>query len=83
MHAHMHTHVRACSLAAEITRTNASETEVQRIKAKFGKKLWDVEEHHKQEVRLRVGVRVCGCVCGCVRGRGASTTKQEVRALVQ
>lgn len=37
-------------LAAEIARTNAAENEVQRIKAKFGKKLWDVEGEHKLEV---------------------------------
>jgi hypothetical protein len=37
-------------LAVEIERTNASESEVGRVKAKFGKKLWQVEEDHKQEV---------------------------------
>ncbi|KAF5840506.1 hypothetical protein DUNSADRAFT_16447, partial [Dunaliella salina] len=36
-------------LAAEIARTNAAENEVQRIKAKFGKKLYTVEKDHKQE----------------------------------
>jgi len=46
---------RHCRLAAEILRTNAAEHEVQRIKAKFGKKLWDVGEEHQQQVRGLMG----------------------------
>lgn len=33
-------------LAAEIARTDAAEREMQRLRAKFGRKLWQLDEEH-------------------------------------
>lgn len=64
-------------LAVEIERTNKAEAEVARLKAKFGKKLWQVEEAHQKEVRESEEAMTdhgdgCGFDqdCGCGDDRG-------------
>lgn len=38
-------------LAAEIARTDAAEREMQRLRAKFGRKLWQLDEEHGAALR--------------------------------
>ncbi|KAL6745192.1 hypothetical protein V8C86DRAFT_3035790 [Haematococcus lacustris] len=66
-------------LAVEIERTNASEEEVGRIKAQFGKKLWKLDLSHKQEAATaRQQVAVLQGAVASVQQGAANTLDQAL-----
>ncbi len=52
-------------IAVEIERTNLAESELHRIKTRYGKKLNAIQESRAAQVRLCVCVCVCVCVYVC------------------
>lgn len=53
-------------LSAEIVRTDAAEKEVQRLRAKFGRKLWQLDERHQVGAGGPGARHVRACVRMCV-----------------